>query len=119
MSKDIFLDENGEIERQAGGVRVVEGPSATEVRIRNAVNWQLGEAPIRLGEGIDYLGVFSQKPADTALIASQIRDVVLDDPAVESVEQVGVDVDSENRSVTYTVRGTANEEDEIIVRGGI
>lgn len=117
MSKDVFLDIDGNIERETGGLRLVEGPVATEVRLRIAINWQLEEAPVNLDQGIDYISVFSQKPPDTSLIASQIRDVVLEDPAVTNVESIDVDFDRENRSITYTIQGTVDGDEELHIKG--
>jgi len=118
MSKDVMIDQDGQTRRRAGDVQTVDGPRATENRLRIALNTQLGEVandPL----GIDYLGIFSVSNPDIGRLRRKIREVFVDDPAVDSIESIDIDRERADRTAEITVRATADEDEEIIVTGEI
>ena len=118
MSLDILITEDGITKQEAGEVVVVEGAQATENRLRIALNTQLGEVE-NDNIGVDYFNTLQVANPNISGIRRRVRDIFLDDPAVESITAINVDRDRKNRAVTITVEAIADEGEEIRVTGGL
>ena len=117
MSKDIFIDDNSNTEKVSGDVRMVDGIEAIENRLQIGINWQLGEADIVLSRGVDYYAEMRQKSPNIALIKSEIREVILEDPAVTEIVQFTVDFDRANRELTYDFVADTDRDRAVRVQG--
>lgn len=117
MSKDILITDAGQTNKINADVETVTDLDAVENRLRIGINWQLEEAPVALTRGIDYYAEMREKSPNIALIKSEIREVVLEDPAVTGIESFTVDFDRENRAITFDVTANTDRDEAVRVQG--
>lgn len=106
---DILLDSNGDIDLSTGDLQIVTGSAATAQRVKRNLQTFLGEIFTDTRVGFPWFRDVFRKPARLDLVKTRIRQMILLDEGVDSVDNIVLSFTGSTRTLSVTVSFTGTD----------
>lgn len=100
------VDNNNDIILEAGQLKTVTDGAATVQLVRSRLLLYLGEYPLDITQGVDYLGTVLNQPEDLAALESAVKTTILTTPGVEQLTSFELNVDRGARTLSIDFEST-------------
>lgn len=106
---DLKLDINGDLDLSTGDLVILTGIEATAQRLRRKLRFFLGEWFLDTRLGVPYFESILVKNPQTNIILSIYRQIIFDDEAVTTLNDLNLEYDAANRTLSVTFRAETTE----------